>query len=102
MKKYTVNISRPALDDINDLFHYIAVSLHEPAVAAGIKDEILKCIDSLEVFPLRNKLIEDEPYRSKQIRMTLVKNYYVVYYVKEDEVVIMRVIYARRDWKNIF
>ena len=66
-----------------------------------MKDEILKCVDSLAVFPLRNKRFENEKMLSKEIRRAIVKNYSVFYCVDKSTVLILRVLYNRREWQDI-
>lgn len=99
--EYQVLITRLALRDINDIFRYIAIDLSEPLIATKIKNEILSCVDSLSSFPFRNKLIDDEPYCKKGVRKAFVKNYLVIYRVIDQNVLILRVLYNRRDWQSI-
>ena len=98
--KYPVNITSLALQDIASIFEHIAVKLHEPETAVKIKDDILDAIDTLETFPSRNKPFDDKPYHSREIRRLIVKHYYVIYQIRNDSVLMLRVIYNRRDWKN--
>lgn len=95
--EYKVMITQTAVEDIDEIFRYIAVVLNEPAVATKMKNQILECIESLSFFPLRNKIIEEEPYFSKNIRKTSVKNYYVIYRIIDDTVLILRLTYSCRD-----
>ncbi len=99
--EYSVLITKLALRDIEDVFHYIAVDLKEPQIATKLKNEILICVDSLSSFPLRNKLVEEEPYRSKGIRRAFIENYSVMYQIIDQSVLILRVVYNRRDWQSI-
>ena len=99
--KYNVLISRVALSDIVDLYEYIRATLQEPTIAAKMNREILKAIDSLSEFPLRTPPVNEEPYRSKEIRKLLVKNYYIVYQVQNEQVTILRVLYNRREGQDL-
>lgn len=99
--KYNVIITQNALDDIAELFNYIKTALNEPTVASEMKKVILSAVDSLEEFPMRSSIIDTEPFHSSGVRKILVKNYFIFYRVHEDRVVILRILYNRRDWHNI-
>lgn len=99
--KYNVVITQNALDDIAELFKYINTALKEPTVASEMKKVILSAVDSLEEFPMRSPIVSTEPFQRDGIRKILVKNYYIFYRVTEDRVVILRILYNRRDWQNI-
>ena len=101
MKTYDVNIAELALEDISEIFTYIAQGLNEPVAAGRVKDAILKCIDDLSVFPNRNPLIVDDSFENKIVRKTIVKNFMIFYEVKDNSVLILRVVYSRREWKNL-
>ena len=49
--------------------------------------------------PKNKKLVDDEPWHSRGIRIFLVKNFFVYYRIDEEhkKVFILNVIYARRD-----
>lgn len=65
--------------------------------------KIISGINSLIASPGRCAVIDEEPYRSLVIRRLIIDNYSVFYYVngKTETVHILRVIYNRRDWKNL-
>ncbi len=98
--EYKIDITEQALTDVRDIFRYIAVDLNEPTVATKMKEAILDCVDSLEVFPLRNKLVDDEEASVKGVRRAIVKNYSVFYSVTGNNILILRVLYNRREWQN--
>lgn len=103
MKKYKVSIVKQAKEDMRDTFKYIAKDLCEPQVANRIYNSIYLKIVSLETMPNRNSLIDDEPYKARGVRMLLAENYRIFYIVDENDesVKVLRVIYNRREWKNL-
>ena len=50
-------------------------------------------------FPARNRLMDEEPWKSRGIRRLLVRNYFIYYRIDEDagRVYVLNVIFARRD-----
>lgn len=103
MKKYNVVISKDALEDIEGIFKYISEILYEPYVARKIQKNLLIRIKTLEFMPNRNTVIDIEPYKQRGVRIFLVENYKVFYFVNEDEgrVYILNVLYKHRDWQSI-
>ncbi|SPF46518.1 Addiction module toxin, RelE/StbE family (fragment) [Candidatus Desulfosporosinus infrequens] len=64
-----------------------------------ISDEAL----SLEEMPQRNALVADERLSTAGIRKLLVDNYIIFYVISEKEktVMIIRILYGRRDWLTL-
>lgn len=50
-------------------------------------------------LPARNRLMDEEPWKSRGIRRLLVRNYFIYYRIDEDagRVYVLNVIFARRD-----
>lgn len=103
MEKYKIVFESYALRDLREIVRYIAEILKEPEIAERIHNSIKKQILSLESMPYRHKLIDDEVLNKKEIRKMPVENYLAFYFVKEETktVHIIRVLYNRREWKNL-
>lgn len=97
MKKYIVNITNKALDDMKQIYHYIAVNLQSPDTALKQYDRIVNGIEKLDVFPERNRLIEFDFGNALEIRQLLVDNYSIFYTIKDDCVYVIRVLYSSSD-----
>jgi len=52
---YTVRYAPQALDDLRDLYSYVAFSLKEPATAQKLVNRIRKAARSLDALPGRNR-----------------------------------------------
>lgn len=79
MERYTVRITDEALNDMEEIYHYIAENLQSPENAAGQYDRIADGIIGLETFPERYRLVGFEPERQSGLRRLLVDNYSVFY-----------------------
>ena len=103
MEKYKIVFESHALRDLREIVRYIAEILKEPVIAERIHNSIKNQILSLEVMPYRHKLIDDEVLYKKEIRKIPVENYLVFYCVTEKSktVHIFRILYNRREWKNL-
>ncbi len=105
MDKYSINITDPAYTDMRDIKLYIREELFDPDAADRIINEFYETIKSLEKMPKRHKVIENELISiSLGIRRVPVENFDVFYRCYEDErvVSITRVMYAKREWKDLF
>lgn len=91
--------TKKALEELDSIVDYISNVLLEPKIAENLFNLIISEIKGLNQMPMRNKLWDDEPWRSQGIRVMRVKNYFVFYYPNEKEttVYITRIMYAGRD-----
>ena len=97
--KYEVVTTAQADDDLRDIYEHIAFELLAPENAAGQLDRIEEAAVSLEDFPDRYRLYEDEPWHSRGLRVLPVDNYVIFYIVKDDTrvVTIIRIMYYGRN-----
>lgn len=97
LKRYTVEITDEALEDMEQLYNHIALKLLLPENAMGqynrIADEILK-LDSLAE---RFKIMDSEPEHTKEIRRMPADNYSVFYVIRGHRVIVTDVLYSASD-----
>ncbi len=97
--RYDVLFSDEALNDLEEIYRYIAFSLQVP-VAAGMQVNRIKAeIRSLCSMPERYTLVDWEPWHSIKMHRVIVDNYIVFYLVDNCEAVvdIVRIFYGGRD-----
>lgn len=99
MRTYTVRITRQAREHLRGIKSYIANELLAPDAASNTIAALKKEIKGLAQMPERIKLTEEEPWRSEGIRWLRIKNYYVYFWIDEEnsKVQITSVIYVARD-----
>ena len=99
---YNVFYSAKARDDLADIYLYVAYQLLEPVVAQRLYESIVSAVHTLEIFPCRNALYDNEPWKSLGLRKLHVKNYIVFYTVNEERksVNTIRIMYGARDIEN--
>ena len=100
MKQYQVKITDAALEDMENIYNYIAKQLLEPEYAAGQYDRIANAILKLETFPEGYRLLEPEPWHSMEMRRMNVDNYSVFYVIREGAVFVTDVLYSASDIEN--
>lgn len=96
---FEIEISDQADADLRSIYEYIAFELQSPENAAGQLDRLEKGVMSLDQMPERFHEYENEPWRSRGLRIMLVDNY-CVFYIPDEEnavVIVIRVMYGGRD-----
>ena len=100
---YAVTYSTMALEDLRDIYEYIRYTLIAPIAAEHQILRIRKVIASLNIFPMRHMIVDEEPWKSKMMyKVPLDK--YVVFYCVDDimhVVSIARIFYGGRDIENL-
>ena len=99
---YEVEVSEQADSDLREIFEYIAYELQSPQNASGQLDRLEEQILSLDTMPERYRKYENEPWKSRGLRVLPVDNYVVLYIPDSNKkvVTILRVMYAGRDIDN--
>jgi len=89
-KKYQVNLSQQAQNDLEHIFYYIADdSINN---AKNFIAQLENKIYSLEEFPYRHPLIPENEFFNTDYRHLNYKKYRIVYRVTEKSVFILRVV----------
>ena len=103
MKKYDVLLETTAVNDLYDILDYITNNLMQPETAKRIFYSIEDKISTLDQLPARHNVVREEPYAALGVRMLPVENYVAFYIIDEPrrEVRVLRILYNRREWKNL-
>lgn len=97
MMQYNIQITDEALEDMEQLYNYIAYVLLSPENAMGQYNRIADAILTLDTFPERFRIMDSEPEHSKEIRRMLVDNYSVFFVIQYEKVVVTDVLYSASD-----
>ena len=100
MDKYEVRLMNQALQDLDEIYGYIAKNLQEPRAAAQLLDALESEILSLESMPYRCSERRCGSFANSGYRQLMVKNYIVIYRVDEvqKQVLVVTVRYARSSF----
>lgn len=95
-------IFTPAAEqDLADLFDYINNDLSNPIAAHNIVDKILRTSQKLSDFPELGTALKAIDIKLDNYRYLIVDNYLVVYRVIDQEVYVLRILYARSDYVKL-
>ena len=101
--EFKIIYSTESLNDLLQIYDYIANIEKEPINALKLVDTIRNAINKLDIFPLRHSFVSFSPWKEIGIRYLCIKNHIVFYFVNEkDNIVnIIRILSSRQDIKNI-
>jgi len=100
---YSITITEPAEEDLNSAVDYFITVLKAPKAAQTLLDEIEEKLNFLSTNPLVYEIENDDYLQERNIRSVLIRSHLVFYIVNQnlEEVTILRILYARRNWVNI-
>ncbi len=103
MTVYHVQYAAQAVDDLRNIYRYLAEELQAPQAAQRQVDRIRKIIRMLNTSPARFPTVGWEPWASMGMRQVPVNNYVVFYLVEENcqTVSVVRIFYSGRDIEDI-
>ena len=81
---YTVRYAPQALDDLRDLYSYVAFSLKEPATAQKLVNRIRKAARSLDALPGRHPVVDWEPWQSMGMHRFTVEDFLLFYLIDQS------------------
>ena len=93
-KKYQVNLTQQAQNDLEHIFYYIADDSINNATNFILQLE--KHVYSLEDLPYRNPLIPENEFFGTDYRHLNYKKYRIIYRITENSVFILRVIHGAK------
>ena len=101
MKNYNIEYSKESKQDLIDIKKYIKYNLQEPNTAQKLITKIRNQINNLKSNPEIYAIIDDDIIKKFEIRKLIVDNYIVFYRIKNNDIEIVRIMYARRNWINL-
>lgn len=84
MEQYRVEITKETLQDMEDIYNYIAIELLSPENAIGQYNRIADEILTLDMFPQRYRIMDSEPEKQMELRRMIVDTEYNIYHNSID------------------
>ena len=79
MGRYSVEVTLQAQEQMREIILYVAKELMNRDAALGLLDAFETAILSLEEFPERVALVDEEPWKSEKLHQLIVENYFVYF-----------------------
>jgi addiction module RelE/StbE family toxin len=100
LKKYDINITQNAENDLNEIIEYI--SKNNPQIALKILERIQNKIRTLDHFPNRGGYVPELLEKNiKDYRQILETPWKIIYKVENTQVNILAIIDSRRNLQDI-
>ena len=93
-KKYEVNLTQQAQDDLEQIYYYIADDSNNNA--ANFVLQLENKVYSLEMFPDRHPLIPENEFFGTDYRHLIYRKYRIVYRIAEKSVFILRIFHGAK------
>ena len=97
-----IKFSPAAEKDLLDIKTYITEELQNPIAAMNTVKKIVAAYRELQDFPDLGILLERYTKIESDLRFVLANNYSIFYDYDDDVIHIIRIIYSKRDFINIF
>lgn len=97
---YSINYSNLYIDDFAEALVYIKDVLKNEDASNNLKNKTNEEIQKLKSFPHTGTRLYKESIETKY-RYIRVDNYYVFYYINDNNVYVDRFIYAKRDFMKL-
>jgi plasmid stabilization system protein ParE len=96
-KKYNLDFSAFALQNINEIVAYIAFVNHQPINAKKVGDKIFDTIARIQQNPFQFKSCEELATKSKIYRKAICLSWLIIYKVVNDEIRVLGIIHSSRN-----
>ena len=100
MRLYRIEMTDLAEEDLENIGDYIAFELKAPLIALDTVNGIREKAESLQEYPERHQLDDDEELAKRGIRRIFYRNYKIYYIVQQDTVKVVRVLHMLTDSRN--
>ena len=100
MEKYSVEVTLQASEQMREIVLYVAKELKNKDAELGLLDAFENAILSLEEFPERVALTQEEPWRSEGVHLLIVENYNVYFWIDDKTVRVTAVVYQKREQRK--
>jgi plasmid stabilization system protein ParE len=96
-------LTQRAADDLDDIVRYMTEELCNPSAAANFVTSLQGAIEDICIFPESCAKVTNEFLSERSIRKKFIQNYTMYYFpdAETQRVVILRIVYARRDANEI-
>ena len=99
MNNYEITFLPSALVDFDAIFNY--VKNEDINAAKNLIDALETEIEKLSSFPQMGSIPKNRRIRKSGYRMLIVENYIVFYLLENNEVIVARIIHAKRKYTSL-
>lgn len=98
--RFAVRLLSVAEEDLSEAITFIAAD--NPAAAMALADTIEKSLDDLASHPRMGRVPDDPNLIQMGYRYLIVENYLVFYVAEARVIIIHRILYGARNYRDLF
>ena len=98
---FSIKLSPDAVQDLKDINAYITDELQNPIAAKNTIDKIIAAYENLSLFPESGIPVQKYISIPTDYKFVLVNNYSIFYRVEKKTILIIRIIYSKRNFIQV-
>lgn len=99
--EYSIKLSPKAIEDLQEIKSYIENDLQNPIAAKNTINKIISTYEDLSIFPKSGIPVQKYVPFATDYRFVLANNYSIFYRISNEDILIIRILYSKRDFLNI-
>ena len=99
--EYNIKLSPNAIEDLQGIKFYIENDLQNPIAARNTINKIISTYEDLSIFPESGIPVQKYVPFATDYRFVLANNYSIFYRISNEDILIIRILYSKRDFLNI-
>ena len=99
--EYNIKLSPKAIEDLQEIKSYIENDLQNPIAAKNTLNKIISTYEDLSIFPKSGIPVQKYVPFATDYRFVLANNYSIFYRISNEDILIIRILYSKRDFLNI-
>ena len=100
-KTFTIKYSSKFVVDYKAIRKYLCDNLSSKTAGKNFEKNVNKCILNIKTMPFTYKAFTTKRNLPFKVRYAYAANYVVFYHVEKNEIILMRICYAKRNLQNI-
>ncbi|MBQ1181862.1 MAG: type II toxin-antitoxin system RelE/ParE family toxin [Treponema sp.] len=90
-----------AIEDLQEIKSYIENDLQNPIAAKNTINKIISTYEDLSIFPESGIPVQKYVPFATDYRFVFANNYSIFYRISNENILIIRILYSKRDFLNI-
>ncbi|MFI3162910.1 MAG: type II toxin-antitoxin system RelE/ParE family toxin [Bacillota bacterium] len=99
--KFIAEFTEIAKGDLSKILDYIEFELMNPKAASDFAEDVFNGINRACENPLMYQVASNELIMAKDVRRFIVSNYKVFYQTIDNRLIILRIVYSKRDMQGL-
>lgn len=99
--EYSIKLSPKAIEDLQEIKSYIENDLQNPIAAKNTLNKIISTYEDLSILPESGIPVQKYVPFATDYRFVLANNYSIFYRISNEDILIIRILYSKRDFLNI-